>query len=100
MAEANHSVHQAQVRAMAAAVMVLARQRAIKEAKREFQARGLRPHHMPHREMMSEPGSQCRRRMRDNNSPRVMVGSASAMARRRREGFACEFKTAPVVFVG
>ena len=46
MAEANHSVQQAQVRAsMGAAVVALARQRAIKAAKREFQARGLKPTH-------------------------------------------------------
>ena len=49
MAKADHTLQQAQIRAMA--VMVLARQRAIKEAKRQFQARGLRPHHMPAREI-------------------------------------------------
>jgi hypothetical protein len=49
MAEAKRSVQEAQVRAMA--VMVLARQRAIKEAKRECQSRGLRPTHMPRREI-------------------------------------------------
>ena len=54
MAEATDSVHQAKVRAsMGAAVMVLARQRAIKAVKRGLQARGLRPHHMPHREIIA-----------------------------------------------
>ena len=49
MAEANDSVHQARVRAtMGAAVMTLAKQRAIKATKAELQAQGLRPSHIPH----------------------------------------------------
>jgi hypothetical protein len=54
MVEASHSVQQAKVHAsMGAAVMVLARQRAIKAVKRQFQARGLRPHHTSHREIIA-----------------------------------------------
>jgi hypothetical protein len=53
MAEANHSVQQAQVRVtMSAAVMTLAKQRAIKAAKDELQALGLRPTHIPHRDIV------------------------------------------------
>jgi hypothetical protein len=53
MAEAKCSVHQAQIRAsMGAAVMVLARQRAIKEAKHQLQAQGLRPSHFSHRDLL------------------------------------------------
>jgi hypothetical protein len=47
--EADHSLHQAQARAsMGAAVVVLARQWAIKAAKREFQAQGRKPQYMAH----------------------------------------------------
>jgi hypothetical protein len=50
---AQGSVHHAQVRAsMRAAVMVLARQRAIKEAKHQLQAQGLRPTHLSHRDLL------------------------------------------------
>jgi hypothetical protein len=52
MVEATDSVHQAQLRAMA--TMTLARQAAIKQVKRGLQARGLRPHHMPHREITAD----------------------------------------------
>lgn len=38
---------------MGAAVMVLARQRAIKAVKRQFQARGLRPDGTSHREIIA-----------------------------------------------
>jgi hypothetical protein len=54
MAEAILSLAQAQLRAsMGMAVNVLARQAAMKAAKRQFQARGLRPHHTSHREIIA-----------------------------------------------
>lgn len=47
MAEANHSVHQAQVRAsMGVAVMVLARQRAIKATQQQLRSQGKKPQNM------------------------------------------------------
>ena len=47
MAEANDSVHQAQVRAtMGAATITLARRAAIKATKAELHAQGLRPNHI------------------------------------------------------
>ena len=58
MEEATHSVQQApepnhaQRQAMGRAVMILARQRAIKEAKRQLAARGLKPAHYSHREIV------------------------------------------------
>jgi hypothetical protein len=49
MAEANASVHQAQVRAtMRAATITLARYAAIKATKAELHAQGLKPSHIPH----------------------------------------------------
>ena len=48
MAEANDSVHLTKLRTrLGMAVMVLARQRAIKAAKRQFHAQGLKPQYMP-----------------------------------------------------
>jgi hypothetical protein len=58
MVEATHRLQQApaisqtQRQAMGRAVMVLARQRAIKEAKRQLAARGLKPTHYSHREIV------------------------------------------------
>jgi hypothetical protein len=52
MAEANASLHLTHLRAsMGMAVNVLARQAAIKAAKRHLQAEGLRPSHYSHREL-------------------------------------------------
>jgi hypothetical protein len=50
MAEATRSVHQAHLRAMA--TMTLARQAALKAAKRQLSAQGLRPTHFSHRELV------------------------------------------------
>jgi hypothetical protein len=50
MAEANDSVHLVQLRAMA--TMTLARQAAIKAAKHQLQAQGLRPSHFSHRDLV------------------------------------------------
>ena len=50
MAEANRSVQQAQLRTMA--TMTLARQRALKAAKRQLEAQGLRPSHFSHRDLV------------------------------------------------
>ena len=53
MAEANDSVHQAQVRAtMGAATITLARRAAIKATKAELHAQGLRPNHIPRRDIV------------------------------------------------
>jgi hypothetical protein len=55
MAEANDSVHQAQVRAsMGAAVMTLARRQAINVTKEQLRAQGLKPQHMSRREEARE----------------------------------------------
>ena len=54
MAEANASVHQAQVRAtMRAATITLARRQAIKATKAELQAQGLRPSHIAHSKIVA-----------------------------------------------
>ena len=70
MAEANHSLHHAQLRArMGLAVMTLARQRATTRVKEQFRARGFKVANMSHREIVvaaelrSEPEhrrSNCR----------------------------------------
>jgi hypothetical protein len=53
MAEANRSVHQAQLRAsMSLATNVLARQATLKAAKHQLQAQGLRPTHFSHRDLV------------------------------------------------
>ena len=53
MAEASHSVHQAKVYAsMTLATNTLARQRAMKAAKHQLQAQGLRPTHFSHRDLL------------------------------------------------
>ena len=55
MDEATHRLQQVPDQAlchMRAAVTVLARQNAIKAAKRQFIARGLKPHRMEHREIV------------------------------------------------
>lgn len=53
MAEANDSVQRTKICArLHFATITLARQAAIKAVKRQFQARGLRPHHMSHREIV------------------------------------------------
>ena|ERR1700730_8015001 len=56
MVEASHSLPQApsdaQRQAMRRAVSVLARRAAIKEAKRQLAARGLKPAHYSHREIV------------------------------------------------
>ena len=53
MAEATDSLRLPQLRAsMALATNTLARQRAIKEAKRQLQAQGLRPSHFSHRDLV------------------------------------------------
>jgi hypothetical protein len=50
---AKDSVHQAQLRAsMAHATLTLARQRAMKVAKRQLQAQGLRPSHFSLRDLL------------------------------------------------
>jgi hypothetical protein len=49
MAEATRSVHQAHLRAMA--TMTLARQAAMKAAKHQLSAQGLRPSQFSHREL-------------------------------------------------
>jgi hypothetical protein len=52
MAEANASVHLTHLRAtMSLATNVLARQAALRVAKRQLEAQGLRPSHIPHREL-------------------------------------------------
>ena len=57
MAEANQKVPQAttpaQAQVMSRAVMVLARQKPIKLAKRQFQAQGLKPQYMARREIVA-----------------------------------------------
>ena len=54
MAEANASVHQAQVRAtMSAATITLARRAAIKATKAELHAQGLRTSHIPHSQIVA-----------------------------------------------
>ena len=53
MAEANHSLHHAQLRArMGLAVMTLARQRATTRVKEQFRARGFKVANMSHREIV------------------------------------------------
>jgi len=53
MAEANHSLHHAQLRArIGEAVMTLARQRATTRVKEQFRAKGLNVAHMSHREIV------------------------------------------------
>ena len=74
MAEANDSVHQAQVRAtMGAATITLARRAAIKATKAELHAQGLRPNHIPRRETSS-------------SEPKRVPRPASNRASRRGEG--------------
>jgi hypothetical protein len=52
MAEANRTLHQAQLHAsMSLATNVLARQAALKAAKAKLQAQGLRPSHFSHRDL-------------------------------------------------
>jgi hypothetical protein len=56
MAEANRSVHQhhAKIRAsIGGAIVTLARQRAVKEVKREFWGQGLKCNQMAHREVVA-----------------------------------------------
>jgi len=57
MVEATRILQQAptpaQAHAMSAAVMVLARQRAIKGAKRQLQAKGMKPQYMAQREIVA-----------------------------------------------
>jgi hypothetical protein len=53
MAEANRSIHQAQIRAMGAAIITLARRGAIRETKAALQRQGRKPMHMPHREIIA-----------------------------------------------
>jgi hypothetical protein len=83
MAEANDSVHQARVRAtMGAAVMTLAKQRAIKATKAELQAQGLRPSHIPHCQIVAR-ANQYLTAHRDE-----LISEAKAVAERWRvEGF-------------
>jgi hypothetical protein len=50
MAEATRSVHQAQIRTMA--TMTLAQQRALKAAKHQLQAQGLRVSQISHRDLV------------------------------------------------
>jgi hypothetical protein len=56
MVEADTTIRQAQLRAMGTAVIVLARQSAIKEAKRQFEARELKPQYMAHRTIVAAAG--------------------------------------------
>jgi hypothetical protein len=54
MAEANHTLHLAKLRAsMALAAITLARRQAIKEVKRQLAAQGLRPSDFSHRDLVS-----------------------------------------------
>jgi hypothetical protein len=54
MAEANRSVHQAQLRAsMTLATNTLAHQAAMKAAKRQLQAQGFKVNRFPHRDIVS-----------------------------------------------
>jgi hypothetical protein len=53
MTEATNSVHLAKLRTtLGAATITLARQSAIKATKAELRAQGLRPTHMPHRDIV------------------------------------------------
>ena len=57
MNEANHRLqqvpNQAQLRTMSVAVMVLARQSAVKAVRRQFQAQGVKLQRMAHREVVA-----------------------------------------------
>jgi hypothetical protein len=53
MAEANDSVHQAKLHAsMGSATITLAKHRAIKATKADLKGRGLKPTHLPHRDIV------------------------------------------------
>jgi hypothetical protein len=82
MAEANDSVHLAKIRAsMGAATITLARRAAIKATKAELKGRGLRPTHMPHRDIVVLADEYLAQH------PELIAEARQIVARWQAEGF-------------